>query len=100
MVVRSSEQNISYVVNDDWLLSKITYKAMTFITLKIWPDIDTSAIVYYLSHACFNKKHMCILCLPTYGKHENGQCVCIWTKVIYPKYSKHWPYTVAHTIDC
>ena len=21
-------------------------------------------------------------------------------KVIYPKYSKHWPYTVAHTIDC
>ena len=20
-------------------------------------------------------------------------------KVIYPKYSKHWPYTVAHTID-
>ena len=23
-----------------------------------------------------------------------------WSKVIYPKYSKHWPYTVAHTIDC
>ena len=21
-------------------------------------------------------------------------------KVIYPKYSKHLPYTVAHTIDC
>ena len=21
-------------------------------------------------------------------------------KVMYPKYSKHWPYTVAHTIDC
>jgi hypothetical protein len=21
-------------------------------------------------------------------------------KVIYPKYSKHWPYTVASTIDC
>ena len=21
-------------------------------------------------------------------------------KVIYPKYSKHWPYTMAHTIDC
>ena len=45
---------------------------MTFIILKIWPDIDTSAIVYYLSYECFNKKHMCILCLPTYGKHENG----------------------------
>ena len=24
----------------------------------------------------------------------------VWHKVIYPKYSKHWPYTVAHTIDC
>ena len=26
----------------------------------------------------------------------------IWyvPKVIYPKYSKHLPYTVAHTIDC
>ena len=23
-----------------------------------------------------------------------------WSKVIYPKYSKHWLYTVAHTIDC
>ena len=22
------------------------------------------------------------------------------TKVIYPKYTKHRPYTVAHTIDC
>ena len=22
------------------------------------------------------------------------------TPVIYPKYSKNWPYTVAHTIDC
>ena len=22
------------------------------------------------------------------------------TKVIHPKYAKHWPYTVAHTIDC
>ena len=22
------------------------------------------------------------------------------SKVIYPKYSKHWPYTVAYTIDC
>ena len=23
-----------------------------------------------------------------------------FNKVIYPKYSKHWPYTVAYTIDC
>ena len=23
-----------------------------------------------------------------------------YPKVIYTKYSKHWPYTVAHTIDC
>ena len=23
-----------------------------------------------------------------------------WIKVIYPKYSKHWHYNVAHTIDC
>ena len=23
-----------------------------------------------------------------------------WGKVIETKYSKHWPYTVAHTIDC
>ena len=25
---------------------------------------------------------------------------CRWGKVIYPKYSKHWPYTVVYTIDC
>ena len=23
-----------------------------------------------------------------------------WIKVIYPKYSEHWPFIVAHTIDC
>ena len=26
--------------------------------------------------------------------------ICSYPKVIYPKYSKHLPYTVAHTIDC
>ena len=26
--------------------------------------------------------------------------ICSPSKVIYPKYSKHWPYTVAHTMDC
>ena len=26
--------------------------------------------------------------------------ICIRVNVIYPKYSKHLPYTVAHTIDC
>jgi hypothetical protein len=25
---------------------------------------------------------------------------CLGTKVIYTKYSKHWPYTVAHTFEC
>ena len=32
-----------------------------------------------------------------------AECVCcslFWPKVIHPKYSKHWPYTVPHTIDC
>ena len=24
----------------------------------------------------------------------------VTTKVIYPKYSKHWTYTMAHKIDC
>ena len=24
----------------------------------------------------------------------------VYVKFIYPKYSKHWPYTVTHTIDC
>ena len=30
------------------------------------------------------------------GEQQNQQSV----KVIYPKYSKHLPYTVAHAIDC
>ena len=32
----------------------------------------------------------------TYNKVLTGA----YCKVIYAKYSKHWPYTVAHTIDC
>ena len=41
----------------------------------------------------------------TLGKGKvswNSWVIHIWpmSKVIYPKYSKHWPYTVAHTIDC
>ena len=34
--------------------------------------------------------------LCTQIKHQNDP----EAKVIYPKYSKHCPYTVAHTIDC
>ena len=26
--------------------------------------------------------------------------LCVTTKIMYPKYSKHWPYTVAQTSDC
>ena len=32
------------------------------------------------------------------GKY--GIDTCTGSKVIGTKYSKHWPYTVAHTIDC
>ena len=31
---------------------------------------------------------------------QNTTRFYVFSKVIYPKYSKHWPYTVAHTIDC
>ena len=41
------------------------------------------------------------------GESRNDEIpICPWdimvssaAKVIYPKYSEHWPYTVAHTID-
>ena len=31
---------------------------------------------------------------------QTSLCVQVQGKVIYPKYSKHWPYTVANIIDC
>ena len=31
---------------------------------------------------------------------QNGKKISKCVKVIYTKYSKHWLYTVAHTIDC
>ena len=31
---------------------------------------------------------------------SSSRLVLVANKVIYPNYSKHWPYTVAHTIDC
>ena len=34
------------------------------------------------------------------GKSWKRQIFSIFYKFIYPKYSKHLPYTVAHTIDC
>ena len=34
-----------------------------------------------------------------YGNNNAGY-FRVQFKVIYPKYSKHWPYTVAYTIDC
>ena len=34
------------------------------------------------------------------GKGGKVHIFCVSTKVIYTKYSKHWPYTVAHAIDC
>ena len=41
---------------------------------------------------------------PTKSRVHFSKCTvvvaCLQIKVIYTKYSKHWPYTVAHTIDC
>ena len=43
---------------------------------------------------------------PNANQITKWPCLCslpflqLSTKAIYTKYSKHWPYTVAHTIDC
>ena len=46
----------------------------------------------------------CILCTVhfLYCRSLSGRVfqICKWSKVIHPKYSKHWLSTVAHTIDC
>ena len=46
----------------------------------------------------------CILCIVhfLYCRSLSGRVFqfCKWSKVIHPKYSKHWLSTVAHTIDC
>ena len=34
------------------------------------------------------------------GTHSTKTGADSTAKGIYPKYSKHWPYTGAHTIDC
>ena len=34
------------------------------------------------------------------GKLMSQQYIWVAGQVIYPKYSKHWSYTVASTIDC
>ena len=34
----------------------------------------------------------------TLQSHNIPSSFDVYVKVIYPKYSKHWPYTVAHTI--
>ena len=46
----------------------------------------------------WNKRNTYIISTKNLDKWSTGKMRC--TKVIYPKYSKHWPYTVAHTIDC
>ena len=34
------------------------------------------------------------------NRRDKYICNCIQAKFIYPKYSKHWPYLLAYTIDC
>ena len=41
------------------------------------------------SKRCFDER----ACYAVYRQQQQA-------KVIHPKYSKHWPYSVAHTIDC
>ena len=50
---------------------------------------DSDLWLLYLIYPCSYKCNVLL----------SGQ---LWAllKVIYPKYSKHWPYTVAHIIDC
>ena len=74
--------------------------------LKIKPTASLETFLVATSDRCVS----CNLWdFPTFIGGENNSCWKLsdlkltWgncAKVIYPKYYKHWPYTVAHTIDC
>ena len=66
-----------------WDLVTFTYLIPTYLpSVKIiWPDIYTVSL--FAQPASFHT-----------------ELKDIQSKVIYPKYSKHLPYSVAHTIDC
>ena len=81
-----------------WLLSKIlNYRQCKAVLLKL-----NGVKVFIKSHL---SRFLYTCDFMRNFPPKNNSKVCFWKfevvcKVIYPKYSKHWPYTMAYTIDC
>ena len=73
---------------------------LDIIQLSSNPVLNVAPTIQLLSspQVYFSPNYVCLPFLIVF----NFICLLflVLTKVIYTKYSKHWPYTVAHTIDC
>ena len=67
----------------------------------IFQIVNSTIFTHFTIFAIFCTNFgMQLKCKNIYLQYTNVSKIGLELKVIYPKYSKHWPYTVASTIDC
>ena len=87
-----------HLLLDENQLSSNFQEKFQRVTLQYSKLISTSKIIW---HCKFDFRY-CLTALwhAIFRRNFEESLFLHSVKVIYPKYSKHWPYTVAHTIYC
>ena len=78
--------------NLDFMVLILMYVPTSFVCIVFKSEVNGVKVHLDLDIQFWSRKYFC---------WNEKPCICkAFGKVIYTKYSKHWPYTVAHTIDC
>ena len=78
--------------NLDFMVLILMYVPTSFVCIVFKSEVNGVKVHLDLDIHFWSRKYFC---------WNEKPCICkAFGKVIYAKYSKHWPYTVAHTIDC
>ena len=78
--------------NLDFMVLILMYVPTSFVCIVFKSEVNGVKVHLDLDIQFWSRKYFC---------WNEKPCICkAFGKVIYAKYSKHWPYTVAHTIDC
>ena len=78
--------------NLDFMVLILMYVPTSFVCIVFKSEVNGVKVHLDLDIHFWSRKYFC---------WNEKPCICkAFGKVIYTKYSKHWPYTVAHTFDC
>ena len=111
MKSKNLQNHISYIqtFSENWsnlslwlieMMRHCTWKNIIMIKIELQLQVEFDPIVFCLPYLAFVPAPFFCVSLPSPHNFLLELFPDLETKVVYPKYSKHWLSTVAHTIDC